>query len=227
MLLNTCTAWSLFSSIAVLLFSPPGFLYCWYWLRGMLASSVSTITAMVCFYKGIIQRKLRARWVHRITQNIPSWEEPTKTTPGSTQDHKSSNHMYDRVVQTLLELWQSQCCDHCPGKHVPVPEHPLVKNLFLQPNPVLLWHSSMPFPGVSIAVTREKRSFSLYLSSSSLHLWQNQSSCCSAALILLSLPPHHLNTSVWANIEACRSVWYSSLYNLWIICSSFLSDCML
>lgn len=196
MLLNTCTAWSLFSSIAVLLFSPPGFLYCWYWLRGMLASSVSTIIAMVCFYRGIIQRKLRARWVHRITQNIPSWEEPTKTTPGSTQDHKSSNHMYDRVVQMLLELWQSQCCDHCPGKHVPVPEHPLVKNLFLQPNPVLLWHSSMPFPGVSIAVTREIiLTLSLFILPSPVAKPVIMLLCCSYFALLTTSPSEYISLS--------------------------------
>jgi len=45
--------------------------------------------------------------------------------------------MSERVVQMLLELQKAQCRDHCPREPVLVPDHPLVKNLFLNPHPDL------------------------------------------------------------------------------------------
>ena len=51
-----------------------------------------------------------------------------------------SDHVSESFVQMLLEFWQAQCHDHCPGKTAPVPQRPLVKNLFLYvyPEPPLL-----------------------------------------------------------------------------------------
>lgn len=60
----------------------------------------------------------------------------------------------------------------------------------------------------------------------SLYLWQSYSSCCSANPPLLSLPLHHLETSVWADVEACRRIWHKNLCILWAIYSSFLPDCV-
>ena len=54
--------------------------------------------------------------------------------PGSTQDYSNDKHMSDSVVQTLIEFWWAWCCGHCPENSVPVPDHPLVKNVFLIPN---------------------------------------------------------------------------------------------
>lgn len=48
------------------------------------------------------------------------------------------NHIYESIVQMPLELHLFHA--HCP----------LVKNLFLTPNPTLPWCSSMPFPSIQL-----------------------------------------------------------------------------
>lgn len=41
-----------------------------------------------------------------------------------------------------VELWQLGC-DRCPEEPVPAPDHPLVRNLYLVPNPTIPWCISM------------------------------------------------------------------------------------
>lgn len=74
------------------------------------------------------------------------------STPGSIQDNLKFK-LYESIIQTLLELQQSWCCDHYQGKHVPAADHPLVKNLLLISNLDIPWHSFMLFPWVLSLVT--------------------------------------------------------------------------
>jgi len=60
--------------------------------------------------------------------------------------------MSESIVQMLLELWEAQCHGHFPGEDVLVPDHSIVKNLFLISN--LPNHSFMPFPQILLLVTR-------------------------------------------------------------------------
>ena len=66
--------------------------------------------------------------------------------------------MSESIVQMLLELWEAQCHGHFPGEDVLVPDHSIVKNLFLISNLTLPNHSFMPFPQILLLVTRERRS---------------------------------------------------------------------
>ena len=63
--------------------------------------------------------------------------------------------MSESIVQMLLDLWQAQCHDHCPEDLVPVPDHPLVKNVFMISSLNLSCHSFMPSPWVLSLLTRE------------------------------------------------------------------------
>lgn len=47
---------------------------------------------------------------------------------------QKSHHVYESAVQMLLELQQSQCCDHCLGEPVQCLNAPTVTILFLTPN---------------------------------------------------------------------------------------------
>ena len=50
---------------------------------------------------------------------------------------QNSNSMSESVFQTLLELQQAQCHDHCPGEPIPQPHYPLSEEPFpdIQPEP--------------------------------------------------------------------------------------------
>lgn len=50
--------------------------------------------------------------------------------------------MSERAIQMLLELWQDQCHDHCPGEPVPVPSTLWWKNLYWYS----IWNSSVTAP---------------------------------------------------------------------------------
>ena len=54
--------------------------------------------------------------------------------------------MSESTVQTILELWQAWCHDHCPGEPVPVPNHPLGEEPFpnTQPEPTLPQLQAVP-----------------------------------------------------------------------------------
>lgn len=41
---------------------------------------------------------------------------------------KKSDPVSESIFQTLLELWQPRCHDHCAGEPAPVPDHPLSEN---------------------------------------------------------------------------------------------------
>lgn len=52
---------------------------------------------------------------------------------------KESNPTFESGVQILLKLQRACCYDHCPGEPVSVPDHLLVKDLFLTFNLNLPW----------------------------------------------------------------------------------------
>jgi len=55
----------------------------------------------------------------------------------SVKNKEKTNHMSESIVKMLLELQKAQCRDHCPREPVLVPDHSVVKNLFLNPHPDL------------------------------------------------------------------------------------------
>lgn len=59
---------------------------------------------------------------------------------------QKSGRMSESIVQTLPELQQAQCHDHCPGKHVPVPKHPPSEKHFpiIQTEPPLMQLHTVP-----------------------------------------------------------------------------------
>lgn len=61
------------------------------------------------------------------------------------QDHPKLSHIDESTVQTLLELRQVWCHEHCPRKPVPCPP-PSGEEPFLNTQLPLPWQSSMPFP---------------------------------------------------------------------------------
>ena len=54
--------------------------------------------------------------------NILSWKGPIMIMESNSWLHieppQKSGHTSESIVQTLLELWQALCCDHCPGELV-------------------------------------------------------------------------------------------------------------
>lgn len=80
-----------------------------------------------------------------------------------TGQPQESNDVSENIVQTLLELWLAQCCDHFPREPVLVPNHPLQKGEEPFPNNNLPWHSCTPFPRVLSLVIREEISACLPL----------------------------------------------------------------
>ena len=81
----------------------------------------------------------------RLKSYLWNFDLLTQAQFNSHKTMQKSNHMSDGVLQMLLEPWQTQCHDYFPGKSVPVPNYPLVKNLFLTSSLNLLCHSFMPF----------------------------------------------------------------------------------
>ena len=68
--------------------------------------------------------------------------------------------MSESIVQVLLELWHlgpyPPPCAACSGAH-----HPLVKSLFLTPNPTLPWYSSILFLWVLLLLPESRASAAL------------------------------------------------------------------
>lgn len=68
----------------------------------------------------------------RIVQNTVARnpEGPLSPAPGFTHNHPKSDHMFEIVVQMLLDLWQTWCHDHFPVDPCPVLNYSLSKELF-------------------------------------------------------------------------------------------------
>lgn len=82
---------------------------------------------------------------HRISQVGGDPQRSVNPTLGSTQEHpKFKPHVWKCCPNATwtLAAWRS---DYCPGQPVPGSGHPVVKNLFLNPNLTLPWCSSMLF----------------------------------------------------------------------------------
>lgn len=62
---------------------------------------------------------------------------------------QESHHMSEGIVQVLLELCQAWYCDYFFGQPVPMPNHPLGKELFPDIQPKL----TQPHPIFSSPVT--------------------------------------------------------------------------
>lgn len=74
---------------------------------------------------------------HRITED-PDVEGTNKdhSVQLYTWEHPTLN-ISESTIQMLLELSQAWCCNQCPGEPVSVPDDPLLKKIFLMPNPTL------------------------------------------------------------------------------------------
>lgn len=107
---------------------------------------------------------------HHITEYL-KFEETHKDywvlLKGPHRTTQKSNCMSESAVQTLLELLQARCHDHCLGEPVPGSGHPLMKNLFQYELPLTQLNV---IPLSPVTVTREKRS----ISAPPLPLW----GCC-------------------------------------------------
>lgn len=85
--------------------------------------------------------KEKAQYMGNTTHSIIKYPELEDTNKGhQIQDlapqrtTQNSNHMSESTVQMLLDFWQLCTVTTALGNHFPVPNHSLVKNLFLIPN---------------------------------------------------------------------------------------------
>lgn len=82
---------------------------------------------------------------------MSEYAELEKTHNDQVQFTQKSHPVPERVVQTLLELWQDWGCDHLPGEPVQCPTTLWGKNIFLisSLNPLPQLHAFKCHPLVS------------------------------------------------------------------------------
>jgi len=127
----------------------------------LLTGKFSWITATRCPYMHLrigiwFMKVVSNEEYHRISLVGEDSQGSLNPTPGSTQEYPKIKP-FESIVQMLLELHQPWCCDHCPGEPILVPDHPMVKNLFLTSNLIHPCCISMPFTWVLLLSPERER----------------------------------------------------------------------